>query len=88
MMWEQFGNVCTCKRSVGATTHQESENLRTKFEHNRVHVKTWMKTLGFGYDDGQIPCCLLELNEPLGAKGPPRVGEEVRKKDVGKVGNL
>ena len=47
-----------------------------------------MKTLGFGYDDGQIPCCLLELNEPLGAKGPPRVGEEVRKKDVGKVGNL
>jgi len=24
-------------------------------------------------------------NEPLGAKGPPLVGEEVRNKDVGKV---
>jgi hypothetical protein len=24
-------------------------------------------------------------NEPLRAKGPPLVGEEVRKKDVGKV---
>jgi hypothetical protein len=24
-------------------------------------------------------------NEPLGAKGPPLVGEEVRKEDVGKV---
>ena len=27
------------------------------------------------------------MNEPLGAKGPPLVGEEVRKKDVGKVGS-
>ena len=26
-------------------------------------------------------------NEPLGAKGPPLVREEVRKKDVGKVGS-
>jgi hypothetical protein len=26
-------------------------------------------------------------NEPLGAKGPPMVGEEVRKKDIGKVGS-
>ena len=26
-------------------------------------------------------------NEPLGAKGPPLVGEEVRKVDVGKVGS-
>jgi hypothetical protein len=26
-------------------------------------------------------------NEPLGAKGPPLVGEEVRNKDVGKVGS-
>ena len=24
------------------------------------------------------------MNEPLGAKGPPLVGEEVHKKDVGK----
>jgi hypothetical protein len=33
---------------------------------------------------------VLELdnfNEPPGAKGPPLVGEEVRKKDVGKVGS-
>jgi len=27
------------------------------------------------------------LNESLGAKGSPLVGEEVRKKDVGKVGS-
>jgi hypothetical protein len=26
-------------------------------------------------------------NEPLGTKGPPLVGEEVRKDDVGKVGS-
>jgi hypothetical protein len=26
-------------------------------------------------------------NEPLGAEGPPLVGEEVRKEDVGKVGS-
>jgi hypothetical protein len=26
-------------------------------------------------------------NEPLGAEGPPLVGEEVRKKEVGKVGS-
>ena len=26
------------------------------------------------------------FNEPLRAKGPPLVGEEVRNKDVGKVG--
>ena len=31
---------------------------------------------------------MLSTNEPLGAKGPPLVGEEVRKKDVGKVRNL
>ena len=31
---------------------------------------------------------MLSTNEPLGAKGAPLVGEEVRKKDVGKVGNL
>ena len=30
----------------------------------------------------------IEPNEPLGAKGPPLVGEEVRKDDnVGKVGS-
>ena len=28
------------------------------------------------------------LNEPLGAKGPPLVGEEVHKKDIAKVGSL
>jgi hypothetical protein len=27
----------------------------------------------------------MDANEPLGAKGPPLVGEEVRKEDVGKV---
>ena len=27
MMWEQFGNACTCKRSDDATTCQESEKL-------------------------------------------------------------
>jgi hypothetical protein len=26
---------------------------------------------------------MRKLNEPLGAKGPPLVGEEVRKKDFG-----
>jgi hypothetical protein len=30
---------------------------------------------------------LFISNEPLGAKGPPLVGEEVRKEDVGKVGS-
>ena len=29
----------------------------------------------------------LTQNEPLGAKGPPLVGEGVRKKDVGNVGS-
>ena len=29
----------------------------------------------------------LVLNEPLGAEGPPLVGEEVRKEEVGKVGS-
>jgi hypothetical protein len=38
-----------------------------------------------------LPCCLIlvyvaQTNEPLGAKGPPLVGEEVRK-EVGKVGS-
>ena len=28
----------------------------------------------------------MSPNEPLGAKGPPLVGEEVRKEYVGKVG--
>ena len=28
-----------------------------------------------------------ESNEPLGAKGPPLMEEEVRKKDIGKVGS-
>jgi hypothetical protein len=28
----------------------------------------------------------LGINEPLGPEGPPLVGEEVHKKDVGKVG--
>jgi hypothetical protein len=30
----------------------------------------------------------FEGNEPLGAKGPPLVGEEVRNKDVGKSRKL
>jgi hypothetical protein len=33
-------------------------------------------------------CCPeVSFNEPLGAKGPPLVGEEVRKEAVGKVGS-
>ena len=33
------------------------------------------------------PCAHTTIiNEPLGAKGPSLVGEEVRNKDVGKVG--
>ena len=30
---------------------------------------------------------LLYMNEPLGAKGPLLVGEEVHKEEVGKVGS-
>jgi hypothetical protein len=37
---------------------------------------------------GALPRCILHIpNQPLGAKGPPLVGEEVRKEDVGKVGS-
>jgi hypothetical protein len=33
-------------------------------------------------------CTLSKVcNEPLGAKGPPLVGEEVRREDVGEVGS-
>ena len=36
---------------------------------------------------GLGPILQLPPNEPLGTKGPPLVGEEVHKKDVGKVGS-
>ena len=38
-------------------------------------------------EQGRSPGGFWLPNEPLGAKGPPPVGEEVRNKEVGKVGS-
>ena len=76
---------------IESSNHQEAKNLHTSQGAHRfgsvspfdTSSPPWPRTWGGFIPQGPDPCA----NEPLGVKGPPLVGEEVRNKDVGKVGS-